>query len=424
MLERLRRQESKMWVNFVEFIFFFYMFVGLYMINLFVILFLKNKDILFYYPESKIEPVSIIIPCYNEAGTIGEAIEGLMALDYPKNKFEIIVVDDKSKDNSAGIVREYTKKYKNVRLIVNSHNSGGAAQPTNIGIKAAKFDYMAVADADSIPKPDSLRKMIGFLQNDSKVGAVTCSVLVRNPENFIQQLQSIEYAVIAFGRKLLDMIDSVYVTPGPFALYRKSTLIEIGLFDEKNMTQDIEIVWRLISKGYNARMCLATSVYSYAPNKFKNWYKQRIRWTIGGTQTLLKYKGLTFKNGMLGAFIIPFFAFSLFLGLIGLVLFIYLFIKRFLVYYLTTRYSLYAGAAIIHLQDLTFTPSLLNYFGIIMFILGTTFTLLSLFFIKDKNIGNHKFFNIGFYMLVYLTIYPLILIASLYKMARGKYTWG
>lgn len=410
-------------ISLIDFIFFFYMFIGLYMISLFVILFLKNKSHLFSYPEYKIEPVSIVMPCYNESKTIGEAIEALLALDYPRNKFEIIIVDDKSKDNSAEIVKEYTRKYKNVRLIVNSHNSGGAAEPTNIGIKAAKYKYIAVADADSMPKPDALKKMIGFLQQDNRVAAVTCSVLVRNPENFIQNLQAVEYAVIAFGRKLLDMVDSVYVTPGPFALYKKEVLIEAGLFDTKNLTQDIEIVWRLISRGYTARMCLATSVYSHAPNKFKQWYKQRIRWTIGGTQTLIKYSKLIFRKGMLGAFIIPFFAFSLFLGLIGLVLFAYLFIKRFLVYYLTTKYSLYAGSALIHLQDLTFAPSLLNYFGIVMFILGTLFTFLSLMSIKDKNIGKGKFFNILFYMLIYLTMYPVILIVSLYKMIRGKYSW-
>jgi cellulose synthase/poly-beta-1,6-N-acetylglucosamine synthase-like glycosyltransferase len=399
------------------------MFVGLYMLSLFIIIFLRNRKNLFSYPEAKIEPVSIIVPCYNEAESIGEAIEGLLALDYPRDKIEIIVVDDMSKDNSVEIVNKYTKKYKNVKLIINSHNSGGAAEPTNIGIMAAKYNYIAVADADSIPKPDALKKMIGFLQNDKTVGAVTCSVLAKHPNNFIQKLQAVEYAVIAFGRKLLDLVDAVYVTPGPFALYKKEVLVEVGLFDKKNITQDIEIVWRLLSRGYKARMCLATSVYSKTPNKFKAWFKQRIRWSIGGTQTLLKYKSQVFKNGMLGAFIIPFFAFSLFLGLIGLALFLYLFVKRFLVYYLLTKYSLYAGSSIIHMQDLTFAPSFLNYFGIVMFIFGTLFTLLSIYSIKDRDLGDHKFFNIGFYMLVYLAMYPVILVIALYKLARGKYTW-
>jgi cellulose synthase/poly-beta-1,6-N-acetylglucosamine synthase-like glycosyltransferase len=400
------------------------MFIGLYMLSLFVIIYLKNKNSMYDYPESKPEPVSIVMPCYNDGKTIGAAIESLLDLDYPKNMLEIIIVDDCSKDDSVEIIKSYVKKHKNVRLIINTKNSGGAAEPTNIGIKAAKYNYIAVADSDSTPKRDALKKMLGFLQEDEKVGAVTCSVLVKNPKNFIQKLQAIEYAVIAFGRKLLDKVDAVYVTPGPFALYRKKTLIEVGMFDTKNITQDIEIVWRLLSKGYKARMCLATSVYSESPNKFKAWYNQRIRWTIGGTQTLLKYKSFILRKGMLGIFIIPFFAISLFLGLIGLCLFTYLLAKRMLVSYLAAKYSIYAGSALFHFQDLTFTPSLLNYFGAVMFLLGTAFTIFSLVAIKDKEIGNNKWFNIGFYMIVYLTVYPIILVISLCKFARGKYSWG
>src|SRR3989338_2839558 len=415
-----------MGLNFVEFVFFFYMFLGLYMLSFFVIVFLKNKKDLFNYPESNVEGVSIVMPCYNEADSIGEAIESLLSLDYPKGKLEIIVVDDHSKDNSAEVVRKYTKKYKSVHLIVNSRNSGGAAEPTNLGVKAARYDYIAVADADSMPKQDALRKMIGFLQNDNSVGAVTCSVLVKNPENNLQRIQAVEYSVIAFTRKLLDMVDAVYVTPVPFALYRKKTLFEVGLFDTKNMTQDIEIVWRLLSYGYKARMCLATSVYTKSPSKFKGWFRQRIRWNIGGTQTLLKYTPLTLKKGMLGAFVIPFFAVSLSLGLIGLSLFSYLLVKRILVTYFVTGYSIYADVALVHfqnLQDVTFVPSLLNYFGFALFILGTYFTLYGLAFIKDKELGKHKVFNISFYIIIYLSLYPLVLIVSLYKFARGKYSW-
>ena len=274
-------------MNLVDIIFFFYIFVGLYMLSLFIFIYIPNRRNMFYYPKGKPEPVSIIVPCYNDSAHIGKTIDSLLDLNYPKEFIEIIVVDDKSKDNSVDIIKEYVKKYKNVRLIINERNSGGAAEPSNIGIKAAKYDYVAVTDADSFPDRDNLIKMIGFLQEDKGVGAVTCAVLARKPENFIQKLQSIEYRVIAFNRKLLDCVDSVYVTPGPFALYRKKYLFEVGLFDVKNMTQDIEIVWRLLSYGYKARMCLAAKVHSETPEKFKAWWKQRVRWNIGGTQTLI-----------------------------------------------------------------------------------------------------------------------------------------
>jgi cellulose synthase/poly-beta-1,6-N-acetylglucosamine synthase-like glycosyltransferase len=189
------------------------------------------------------------------------------------------------------------------------------------------------------------------------------------------------------------------------------------------MTQDIEIVWRMLSKGYKARMCLDAKVYSETPRKFKHWWKQRIRWNIGGNQTMWKYKKLVFRNGMLGAFIIPFFAASMFLGIFGLGLFIYLVSRRILVSYLSTKYSLYASTTLLRFQDLTFSPSILNFFGAVLFILSLVFTLLGISILTEKKFRNRNILNILFYMIVYLSLYPLIMVIALYKLATGKYSW-
>ena len=412
-----------MLMTFIDFVFFFYMFVGLYMTSLLLLIYVKNRKEMFYYPPGKIEPVSVIVPCYNAEKTIGAAIESLLNLDYPKNMIEIIVVDDKSKDNSVKVVEGYARKYSNVRLIKHKINCGNAAGTTNTGIKNAKYDYIAVADDDSTPDRDALRKMIGFLQNERDVGGVTCAVLAREPKNFIQKLQAIEYAVIAWSRKLLDFVDAVYVTPGPFALYRKRVLVEVGMFDTKNMTQDIEIVWKMLSHGYKARMCLATSVHSETPDKFMKWFRQRIRWNIGGKQCLLKYKSLFFRKGMLGAFIIPFFTLSLFLGLFGLGIFAYLFTRRFLVSYFMTRYAVYASSSVLYLQDLSFSPSILNFFGAALFFLGIFFTIFGLRTVKLQKSHWGNIFNFLFYSLIYLTAYPLLLVISTYRMLIGDYRW-
>ncbi|NCN99453.1 hypothetical protein COU62_00205 [Candidatus Pacearchaeota archaeon CG10_big_fil_rev_8_21_14_0_10_35_219] len=409
--------------SFVDFVFFAYVFIGLYMLALFVFIYFPNRKKVFDYPPGRIEGVTIVIPCYNEAKEIGAGIKSLVSLDWPKDKLEIIVVDDKSTDNSVEVVRKYVKKYDNVKLIVNERNSGGAAEPRNIGIRASKFDYVAVADADSTPNPDALKKMIGFLQTDKKVGAVTCTILTKNPKTFIQKLQAIEYAVIAFNRKLLDMVDAVYVTPGPFALYDKKVLFEVGLFDVKNMTEDIEISWKMMSRGYLTRMSLATRTYSETPNSFKKWWKQRIRWNIGGKQTLWKYRKYLFRRHMLGFFVVPWFATSLFLGVFGLGLFAYLIFKRVLVSYLSTKYSIYASSTIVSLQDLTFSPSILNFFGGVLFVLGGAFTILSLTILSDSTAKNNKIFNILFYLTIYLALYPFIVVHAIYKMIRRNYTW-
>ncbi|MBS3071534.1 glycosyltransferase family 2 protein [Candidatus Pacearchaeota archaeon] len=412
-----------MTLSVIETIYFIYIFLALYMLSLFVLIYVHNRKEMLTYPKGKAEPVSIIMPCFNEGKHIGQAIESLLKLDYPKGMIEIIVVDDKSQDNSAEIIEQYTKKYSNVKLIVNKRNSGGAAEPTNLGIRAAKYDYIAVADSDSTPDPDALIKMIGFLQDDLTVGGVTCAIMAKHRSKFIEKLQAIEYSVIAFTRKLLDKIDAVYVTPGPFALYRKKVLLEIGLFDTKNMTQDIEIVWRMVYHGYKARMCLATKTHSITPTKFKNWWKQRIRWNIGGLQTIVKYKSFFLRKGMLGAFILPFFIVSLVVGIVGISIFTYLNIRKIFVSYLATKLSVSAGTEILRLSELNLNPSILNFFGISLFILGALFTFLGLTVMNEKELRNKNPVALGFYFVLYLALYPLILITSIYKLARGKYSW-
>ncbi len=378
---------------------------------------------MYSYPKGKPEPVSIVMPCFNEGKHIGQAIESLLKLNYPKNMIEIIVVDDKSTDNSADVVREYVKKYKNVRLIVNKRNSGKAAEPTNIGVKAAKYGYIVVADSDSTPERDALIKMIGFLQENPRVGGVTCAIMAKHRNKFLEKLQAVEYSVIAFTRKLLDRVDAIYVTPGPFALYRKKTLFEVGLFDTKNMTQDIEIVWRLVYHGYLARMCLGAKTYSVTPTKLGKWFKQRIRWNIGGLQTIWKYKSFFLRKGMLGAFILPFFVVTWLAGLLGFGIFVYLLLRRVFYSYVASKLSVFANVAVFRLADLNLSPTVLNFFGIALFFLGIAFTLIGLSVMQEKDLRNKSPFTLLFYFLIYLSIYPIILIVSIYKVLRGNYSW-
>ncbi len=405
-------------------VFFIYAFLALYMSSLFAFIYIPNRKRMFEYPRFKHEPVSIVIPCYNEAKHIGDTIESLLNLDWPKKMIEIIVVDDKSKDDSVKIARKYARKYKNVRVIVNKRNSGGAAEPCNIGIDAAKYDYVAITDADSRPAPNVLNKMMGFLQKERKTAAVTCSVLVdKPPKKFIQKLQQVEYIAIAFSRKLLDFVNAVYVTPGPFALYKKKILEKVGKFDVSNLTQDIEIVWALKRAGYDSRMSLDARVYTSSPSKWKVWWKQRLRWNIGGIQTILKYKQEFLRKNMLGSFILPFFSISLFIGVLGLAILLNRFINRLAVLAISTKYSLYANTIAYNTAGFTFSTSVINFFFIALFALGLFFTFFGLTVLAEFKITVRDMLNVLFYFAVYLSIYPFLLVASIVKFARGNYSW-
>jgi len=408
-------------MEILPYVYLGYMFISLYMLSFFLILYFKNKKFFFNYPISdKKYFVSFVVPAYNEEDSIKESIEHIFNINYPLK--EVIVVNDCSTDNTRKIVEKLLKKYPKLKLINNKVNCGNAAGSQNIGLKHAKGELIVVVDADSFPAKDSIRKMVGYF-DDSKVGAVTCPVLVRNKNKFWEKLQAIEYIAISFGRKLLEYVDAIYVTPGPLALYRKKALEDIGGFDEENLTQDIEATWHLAYNGWNRKMCLSTYVTSQVPNKFRGWFVQRRRWNIGGLQCIGKYWKIIGRKGMLGAFIIPFFIINLFLGLLGLSIFVYLLTTRIISNFLLTKYSIIAGTPVLTLDNFYITPSILNYLGVVLFIFGFIYILLILAVLKEKILKKENILNIPFYLIFYLILYPLIMINALWHFLRGKQIW-
>ena len=409
-------------MKFLPIIYLMYMFFSIYFLSLFFILYFNNKKHLFDYPAVKKKyTVSFVVPAYNEVKTIGDTIEHIFAIDYDKI-IQVIVVNDCSTDNTKEVIENLQKKYPQLILINNEKNLGNAGRSKNEGLKYATGELVAFVDADSYPAKDSLKKMIGFFE-DEKVGAVTCPILVRGANNFLERLQEIEYKMIALTRKLLGYVDAIYVTPGPLAIYRKKTLDEIKGFDGNNMTEDIEITWHLTAKGWNREMSLSTEVTTTAPDNLKEWYKQRRRWSIGGLQCMSKYKKDFFKKGILGMFVLPFFVIQFFLGLLGLGVFFYVLSTNILSDYLLVNYSIPAGIPLLTMDSFFITPTFLDYIGIILFVIGTIFTLFSLSVMKREVFRKQNFFYILFFSIVYLSIYPFITLSAVYNYFKGGNKW-
>ena len=285
-------------MEILPYVYLTYMFISLYMLSFFLLIYIQNRKTLFKYPESKKKySISFIVPGYNEEKTISDTIKHIFDINY-KNILEVIIVNDKSSDNTLKIAKQLAKKYPKIKILNNLKNLGKAGS-LNRALKISKGELIAVVDADSYPEKESINKMIGFF-DDSDVGAVTCPIIARNRNKFFEKLQAIEYKVIALSRKLLDYVDAIYVTPGPLALYRRKALIEINGFDIKNLTEDIEATWHLTHDGWDRRMCLSTNVTTTVPTKFKAWFVQRRRWNIGGLQCISKYRHSLGKKGDCG----------------------------------------------------------------------------------------------------------------------------
>jgi len=395
-----------------------YMFISLYFFFFFITLYIKNKNRMFDYPKTTRKySVSVLIPAYNEEDSIKGTVEAVLKSDY-KNILEIIVINDGSTDNTRKIVEGVMKKNKLVKIL-NKKNSG-KADSINQALKIAKGELVVIMDADSYICSDAIGKMIGFF-DDKDVASVTGRILVKNKDKMLEKLQASEYAMIAFSRKLLEFVEGIWVTPGALSMYRKDALLKVGGFDVKNITEDVEITWRLIKNGYKIRMCLAAGTYTIVPNRAKKWWRQRIRWDIGGIQTVLKYKSEMLKKGSLGYFIVPLFTTSMFLGLFGLSVFFYLSIRRLLLMYQVTHTSFISNVPLLTMNNIYITVTVLNFFGIVVFLLGLYLTLTGL---KTINPGIKKsFFNLLIYLCLYLSVYPTVLLVSIYKILRKDIKW-
>lgn len=409
-------------IELLTIIYLVYSFIAFYLLFLFLLIYIQNRKEFFYIPKvTKNYSLSIVIPCYNEGKNIGGTIKAVLNSSYRGLK-KIIVVDDCSTDDSYEIIKFYAKKYKKVMAVQTPKNTGKASGSKNYGAKFVKTELIGFVDADSYPQKDAIKNMVGFFDNKN-TASVTSSILVQRRGTFIEKLQAIEYRIIAFTRKLLGFIGAIYVTPGPLAIYRTSAFDDVGRFDETNLTEDIEITWNFLYKGYDIEMCIPSKAYTVAPNKFRSWFSQRIRWNLGGIQTITKYKKTFAKRGMLGSFVLPFFIISWILGLLGIGIFVYRGLRLIIVQLLIAKYSVGAQTAILSLRQINLTPNILIFFGSSILLLSLAYTLLALSSLKEKDFRRAKILNVLFYSFVYLLAYPFILITSIFKYLRKQTSW-
>ena len=235
----------------------------------------------------KFQPyLSIIIPTYNEEKNITQCLESIKKTDYPKNKIEIMVVDDGSTDKT----REIVKKYKNVKLLKQNHS--GKTDALNLATKESSHDFIVTIDADTILDKNFLTEIIKPF-SDKKVGATTGAVKVKNKTSIWGIFQNIEYH---YNNLIRNSFSTVFSSGiwffGCLAGYRKVTLEKVGYFKKDTITEDMDIAMEIKRQGYKTINIHKAEGYTNVPTSFKELYKQRSRWWVGGLQTLIKNKDM------------------------------------------------------------------------------------------------------------------------------------
>lgn len=297
-------------------------------------------------------PISIIVPCFNEATIIGRTIRNILRLHYPL--YEIIVVSDGSTDGTVEVLKESfglrtmdhpvrkqipsgdiqaiygSADIPNLTVVEKSH--GRRADAINAGASISRYPLLCVIDADCLLEPDALLRMARPFLRDSRTAAVAGVVRPANglivhegeiierrlPSTLLGNNQEIEYArSFQWARIGLSRLKSMLCISGALILVRKTLFLEITGSWPGAVTDDIEFTMRLnrlIHDRQNRRKELLVFApdavcYTEVPETFGLYLSQRNRWQRGTLQALWRNRGMIFnpRYGLTGLFGMPFF---------------------------------------------------------------------------------------------------------------------
>ncbi|MBI2145540.1 glycosyltransferase family 2 protein [Candidatus Woesearchaeota archaeon] len=370
--------------------------------------------------------VSVIIPAYNAASTIRDCLTSVIRIDYPREMLEIIVVNDGSTDKTLSVVSEIMGSNSGMRIKLMSQNNLGKGAALNNAIRECKGEFFACLDSDSFVEPEILQRMLFVFEEGSPdVAIVTPAMKVYRPRTLIQKFQRVEYLIALLFNRLLSHFDALYVAPGPFSLYRTDVVRKLGGFDERNLTEDQEIGYRMQKFNYRLKHCFDGYVYTVSPETIGQLFRQRSRWWTGSLLNFLKYKSLLLnpKYGHFGIFQLPF----IMIGYLTVFLVVFFFFYFTILPWFDRFYEFY----LVGFDWKTLASSFRLSFDVLRYDLGRMFILLTLlgfglatFFLAHRSaregVFKHGFLYLPLYFLFYYVLLAFIYVIAAVQLLVGR----
>ena len=235
-------------------------------------------------------PVSILVPCHNEASNIEDTVEALLAINYPT--FEILLIDDGSTDTSPQMLDAMARKDSRIRVIHLAQNQGKAVG-LNTAAMMAKYDFFLCIDGDSVVDPHCLHWMMRHLVNSPRVGAVSGNPRIRTRSTLIGRIQVGEFSsIIGLIKRAQRTYGKIFTVSGVMVCFRRAALHDAGYWNPDALTEDIDVSWRLQMRHWDVRFEPNALCWILMPETLRGLWRQRLRWSMGGTQVLFSQNGL------------------------------------------------------------------------------------------------------------------------------------
>lgn len=232
--------------------------------------------------------VSIMIPAHNEESVIAHTVENIRNLTY-KN-IEIILIDDRSEDNTLEVIKSLADKFDNVKYLSRKKDAfPGKSAVLNDALVIAQGEAILVFDADATVEPDFLSKLVPNLEPED-VGAVQARKVIRNSDtNILTKCQNNEYTLDTYLQVGRDAIKGAVELRGNGELIKRKALEDIGGWNNYTITDDLDMSTRLHIKGWDVRYCLDAKVYEEGVCYIIPLFRQRRRWLEGTIRRYLEY---------------------------------------------------------------------------------------------------------------------------------------
>jgi poly-beta-1,6-N-acetyl-D-glucosamine synthase len=223
--------------------------------------------------------VTVLVPAYNEAETVGDTIKSLLEQTVPAA--EIIVIDDGSSDNTGDVARSY-----GVTVVRPPRNTGSKAGAQNYALQQVTTEHTMAIDADTIVAPDAIERFLAVMK-DSSVAAACGFVIPRYVRTVWERGRYIEYLLaFSFYKPIQDHCNKPLIASGCFSIYRTEVLLAHGGWQTRTLAEDMDLTWSMYQAGRQVRFVPEAVCYPIEPHNFDFMRKQLRRWSHGFVQNV------------------------------------------------------------------------------------------------------------------------------------------
>lgn len=252
-------------------------------------------------PADRLPAVAILVAAYNEEANIVSTLESIAKQDYP-GALQVIVINDGSTDGTAAALAGVHYPWLKV---INLAKNAGKSHALNEGLQRVRCALTITLDGDSYLYKQALRNLVGrYLSDPPDTRAVAGAVLIRNSrKNLVTEAQEWDYFHgIAAVKRLQSLYQGTLVAQGAFSVYDTQTLRELGGWPH-TVGEDIVLTWQMLAKNHRVGFAENACVFTNAPETWRQFIRQRQRWSRGLIEAFKAHWQLLFKLRMSTLFI-------------------------------------------------------------------------------------------------------------------------